>query len=146
MGQGTVIYPTELGKDGVKHPIVAWGSGSGIQGPDAYAIVTEHVASYGIVVYNSFQSNDGSELLAGIDWLIAENTRPGSMSASSNRPPESVPTVRVRPSACPEPDGSPAASAANGSGSKITARSVSSAPPWNSTAILSVASGQAGRE
>jgi hypothetical protein len=78
-GQGTVIYPTDLGKDCVKHPIVAWGSGSGIQGPNAYAIVTEHVASYGIVVYNSFQSNDGSELVAGIDWLIKENSRSGSI-------------------------------------------------------------------
>jgi hypothetical protein len=79
MGQGSVIYPTELGKNGVKHPIVAWGNGSGIQGDSAYSIVTEHVASYGIVVYNSFQSNDGSELLAGIDWLIQENSRSGSI-------------------------------------------------------------------
>lgn len=79
MGTGTVLYPTELGKGGVKHPIAAWGNGSGIQGPDTYAIVTEHVASYGIVVYNAFQSNNGSELIAGIDWLIKENTRPGSI-------------------------------------------------------------------
>jgi hypothetical protein len=79
MGQGSVIYPTELGKDGVKHPIIAWGNGSGIQGDSSYAIVTEHVASYGIVVYNSFQSNDGSELKVGLDWLIQENTRSGSI-------------------------------------------------------------------
>jgi hypothetical protein len=79
MGYGTVLYPTELGKDGVKHPIAAWGNGSGIQGPDAYSVVTEHVASYGIVVYNSFQSNNGGELVAGIDWLIQENSRPGSI-------------------------------------------------------------------
>lgn len=79
MGQGTVIYPTELGKEGIKHPIVAWGSGSGIQGGDAYAIVTDRIASYGIVVYNSFQSNNGSELIAGIDWLIQENSTSGSM-------------------------------------------------------------------
>jgi hypothetical protein len=79
MGQGSVIYPTELGKNGVKHPIIAWGNGSGIQGDSAYAIVTEHVASYGIVVYNSFQSNDGSELKVGLDWLIQENTRSGSI-------------------------------------------------------------------
>jgi hypothetical protein len=58
---------------------VAWGSGSGIQGGSAYAIVTDHVARWGIVVYNSFQSNNGSELVAGIDWLIQENTRLGSL-------------------------------------------------------------------
>jgi hypothetical protein len=78
-GQGTVIYPTVLGMNGILSPIVAWGNGSGVQGPDAYRPVTEQIASYGIVVYNSFQSNDGSELKAGIDWLISENSRAGSI-------------------------------------------------------------------
>jgi S-formylglutathione hydrolase FrmB len=42
-------------------------------------MVTQPIAEAGFVVYITYQTNDGSEMLAGLEWLIAENARSGSV-------------------------------------------------------------------
>jgi hypothetical protein len=76
----TVVYPTELGKGGVKQPFAVWGNDAGAQGPDYYRNINDLVPSHGIVVYITHRSTEtGSELIEGIDWMIAESSRAGSL-------------------------------------------------------------------
>jgi hypothetical protein len=74
----TVWRPTELGKDGVKHPIFVWGTGSTAL-PSRYNDHFTHVASHGFVVIspNSTSVNEGL-LKASLDWIIAQNAVAGS--------------------------------------------------------------------
>lgn len=69
----TVLYPRELGKDGVKHPIVVWDNGAGQTGLSIYGALLNHMASHGFAVYAAFSATDeGKELLDGLDWMIAQ--------------------------------------------------------------------------
>jgi hypothetical protein len=71
-------YPVDLGRDGLKHPIVTWGNGSGST-PDQYTLL-QRMATHGFVVIASNSSSVSAALLkGGIDWLIMENGRDGSM-------------------------------------------------------------------
>jgi hypothetical protein len=71
-------YPVDLGKDGLKHPIVTWGNGAGST-PDQYSLL-QRMATHGFVVIASNSSSVSAALLkGGIDWLIMENGRDGSM-------------------------------------------------------------------
>jgi hypothetical protein len=71
-------YPVDLGRDGLKHPIVTWGNGSGST-PDQYTLL-QRMATHGFVVIASNSSSVSAALLkGGIDWLIMENGREGSM-------------------------------------------------------------------
>jgi hypothetical protein len=71
-------YPVDLGRDGLKHPIVTWGNGSGST-PDQYTLL-QRMATHGFVVIASNSSSVSAALLkGGIDWLIMENDREGSM-------------------------------------------------------------------
>jgi hypothetical protein len=76
MGSSGVFRPTELGKDGIKHPIFVWGCGGGST-PSTYAELMSQVASHGFVVIaeSSAIGDGGAPLTAAIDWLIAENAR-----------------------------------------------------------------------
>jgi hypothetical protein len=77
-GAGYLVYPTELGADGVKHPIFVWGTGSGSV-PSQYEMHLKRLASHGFVVYSADTSSvTGALLRAGIDYLFAENERDGS--------------------------------------------------------------------
>jgi hypothetical protein len=71
--------PTALGKGGFLHPIITWGNGTGAP-PDAYDYLLRHLASWGFVVIASRQPLDGSghEILDAANYLVAENSRPGS--------------------------------------------------------------------
>jgi hypothetical protein len=74
----TVFHPTELGKDGLKHPIVIWDNGAGQTGVSIYGPLVQHLASHGFVVYHAYESSDGGkEISDGLDWMIAENARSG---------------------------------------------------------------------
>ena len=74
----TLYVPMELGRDGLKHPIVTWGNGSGST-PGQYTLLPR-IASHGFVVIASNNTSvTGALLKGGIDWLIAENGREGSM-------------------------------------------------------------------
>lgn len=77
-GAGYVVYPTELGANGFKHPVFVWGTGSGSI-PMQYAMHLTRLASHGFVVYSAdTDSVTGPLLTAGIDYLFAENDRADS--------------------------------------------------------------------
>lgn len=75
-GGFTLLRPRELGKGGVKHPIVTWGNGTGAN-PQGYAGLLDHLASHGFIVIASNSPNVGSgmEMLQGVDWVTQENER-----------------------------------------------------------------------
>jgi hypothetical protein len=68
-----VFRPTELGKDGVKHPIFVWGTGA-TSVPSQYTDHFNRVASHGFVVIspNSPQVN-ATLMKASLDWILAQN-------------------------------------------------------------------------
>jgi hypothetical protein len=75
-----LAYPKDLGKDGLKHPIVIFDNGAGQTGTSIYTSITQHLASHGFAVYHAYEStDDGKEITEGLDWMIAENTRQGGM-------------------------------------------------------------------
>lgn len=77
-GAGYLVYPTELGAEGLKHPIFVWGTGSGSV-PMQYNMHLTRLASHGFVVYSADTSSVTGELLTrGIDFLFAENDRQDS--------------------------------------------------------------------
>lgn len=77
--QGYVlVYPQELGKDGVKHPILSWGPGA-TENADSFSMLLNHLASHGFAVISYDGTPQGQELTQGIDWMVAENDRSGSM-------------------------------------------------------------------
>ena len=75
-----IFRPASLGADGEQHPIITWGNGTGAT-PEIYAALCDHLASYGFVVIASRSRNTGSgrEMIGGIDWLLSENNRRGSI-------------------------------------------------------------------
>jgi hypothetical protein len=79
-GPYTIFFPQPFDTD-CQHPIVAWGNGTGVTGPDVYAFYNDHAASWGIVVIASHNSNVGSGDFhkAGLDYLIAQNADSSSV-------------------------------------------------------------------
>ncbi|MFD8499105.1 acetylxylan esterase [Amycolatopsis sp. NPDC059657] len=75
----TIFRPTNLGGCG-KHPVILWGNGT-FATPSIYATLLRHWASHGFIVAaaNTTQSGSGSEMLAGLDYLTAQNAKPGSV-------------------------------------------------------------------
>jgi hypothetical protein len=73
-----LFHPQELGKDGVKHPIVTWGPGAA-ENAGSFTTLLNHFASHGFVVISYDGTPNGAELTKGIDWLVAEDARAGSM-------------------------------------------------------------------
>ena len=73
-----LYYPTVM-LEGV-HPIVTWGNGT-FAIPIVYQGLLDHFASYGFVVIasTSTMTGSGEEMLAGVDWLVDENSRAGSI-------------------------------------------------------------------
>lgn len=72
---GWLIYPKEIGKDGIKHPLFVFGPGGGTT-PSTYEQQGhwDRYGSYGLVIYVLPQSTgDGSAMKAGLDWLISQN-------------------------------------------------------------------------
>jgi hypothetical protein len=76
----TIYYPSPL-EANCPHPIAAWGNGTGVTGQQTYAFFNQNVASWGIVVIASDNSEVDSSpyLSAGIDYLVAQNSNPSSM-------------------------------------------------------------------
>jgi hypothetical protein len=78
----SLFVPSELGKDGVKHPIVVWTNGA-TGGISFYMPFLEHIATHGffIVADKMSGANHDPEIAmqkAGIDWVVAENERADS--------------------------------------------------------------------
>lgn len=79
----TVYLPQESAPAGAKNPIVGWMSG-GSTAPTFYPLLP-HLATHGFVVVASNtvpmigdEVNLGKEIIAGIDWAIAQNMQMGS--------------------------------------------------------------------
>ena len=82
-GRFTLYVPRTLGAQGMKHPIVAWMSGGGTS-HELYPLLPR-LATHGFVVVApnvipgiGSEIDLGKQLLAGIDWTIAEGARSGS--------------------------------------------------------------------
>ncbi|MBB5855573.1 acetylxylan esterase [Amycolatopsis umgeniensis] len=76
----TLYYPADIASDSTAHPVLIWGNGTGAT-VDQYDLLFTHLASWGYVVAaaNTGQSGSGKEMLAGARYLIAENSRSGSV-------------------------------------------------------------------
>ena len=69
-----VFHPKELGKDGVKHPVVSWGPGAA-ENASSFLMLLNHLASHGFAVISYDATPQGQELTKGIDWMLMENAR-----------------------------------------------------------------------
>jgi hypothetical protein len=83
-GSYTVYLPTMLAPNGAKNPIVGWMSGGGTT-HDLYPLLPR-LATHGFVVVAANvvpgigeEANLGKQIIAGIDWALAENEKSGSM-------------------------------------------------------------------
>src|SRR4051812_19225649 len=80
-GAGHTIYrPAALGTLGcTTHPVVLWGNGTGAS-PSNYDALLRHWASHGFIVAAADTRNaySGQEMVAGLDWLVAQNGTAGS--------------------------------------------------------------------
>ncbi|WP_336158376.1 poly(ethylene terephthalate) hydrolase family protein [Amycolatopsis sp. VC5-11] len=76
----TLYYPADLASSTAKHPVLIWGNGTGAT-VDQYELLFTHLATWGYVVAaaNTGQSGSGIEMLDGAKYLIAENSRQGSV-------------------------------------------------------------------
>jgi hypothetical protein len=79
-GALTIFYPTNLGANGFKHPIVTWANGTGST-PTNYTATLTNLASWGFVVVasNSGQTGYGTEVWAAAQYMISRNTTAGSI-------------------------------------------------------------------
>jgi hypothetical protein len=74
-----LYYPTNLGANGFKHPIVTWGNGTGGTSTGA-AYFLRHLASWGFVVIASQDKyeRNGASILAAAHKMVDENSNPSS--------------------------------------------------------------------
>jgi hypothetical protein len=76
----TLFYPTNLGQGGFKHPIITWGNGTNAV-PTQYTATLTDLASWGFVVVASNSKNTGwgTEMWAGTQYMLQQNTTSGSI-------------------------------------------------------------------
>lgn len=74
-GTFSLHHPANLGQDGLLHPMITWGNGTGTTSV-SYQQFLVHLASHGFIVIASNNTNVGSgaEMRAGLDWVIAGHT------------------------------------------------------------------------
>jgi hypothetical protein len=74
-----LYYPTNLGANGFKHPILTWGNGTN-GAPVHYAKFLTHMASWGFVIIATVDkmTGPGQTMLDGVNFLIAANGNPAS--------------------------------------------------------------------
>lgn len=75
-----IWYPTDLGQDGFKHPIITWGNGSDAV-PEQYTYLLNHLASWGFVVIATelTATASGEEITDAARYLMAESANPSSI-------------------------------------------------------------------
>jgi len=75
----TIFRPKTFLTNGCVHPMVVWGNGT-INTPATYTALFNHWASHGFIVAAANTSNAGSgkEMLACLNYMIAQNTTSGS--------------------------------------------------------------------
>ena len=76
----TIFRPTVLGEEDRLHPIVVWGNGTATL-PSFYEGILSHWATHGMVVAaaNTSDAGSGTEMIACLDYLQAQNDTPGSV-------------------------------------------------------------------
>lgn len=75
-GPGCRVYrPSNLGQNGVRHPIILWGNGTGAT-PATYGALLTHWASHGFVVAaaDTSDAGTGQEMLACLTYLVQANS------------------------------------------------------------------------
>jgi hypothetical protein len=77
----TLFRPKDLSPDGLCHPVITWGNGTGST-PDLYRSLLNLFASHGFVVIGSNSKNvaqgDPKPMLVGVEWLLEQNEDPSS--------------------------------------------------------------------
>lgn len=75
-----VWYPTGVGANGDRHPIITWGNGT-FAHPFQYDYLLSHLASWGFVVIAPDNTNTGSgqEMLQAVDFLKGQDNDPSSV-------------------------------------------------------------------
>jgi hypothetical protein len=78
-----IFHPVNLGDNGFKHPIIAWGNGSGDTPVPAttFATLLRHLASWGFVVIatRDGETGVGNTILDSAHYMIDRNTDSGSV-------------------------------------------------------------------
>lgn len=79
LGACTVHRPTVLGQNGVTHPVILWGNGTGAS-PATYSALLSHLASHGFIAAaaNTANAGNGSQMLACLDQLTTANATASS--------------------------------------------------------------------
>jgi hypothetical protein len=73
MSAYTLFYPTDLGKDGLKHPVITWGNGA-LTTPSSYSGFLPVLASQGFFIIAANTSSVTPEAMqSGLDWALAQN-------------------------------------------------------------------------
>jgi dienelactone hydrolase len=77
----TMFRPAELGADGLCHPVITWGNGTG-SSPSLYGVFLRHLASHGFIVIASdspqVAQGDPPPMVVGVEWLHEQNADPTS--------------------------------------------------------------------
>jgi hypothetical protein len=75
----TYYWPTNLGSQNRKHPVVLWGNGTFLN-PSNYDAFLRHLASHGFIVAaaNTTNAGSGQEMLAGLTNLTNFNSAPNN--------------------------------------------------------------------
>lgn len=80
-GQGTctIHSPTQLGQNGVTHPVIIWGNGTGAS-PATYSALLSHWASHGFIVAaaNTSNAGNGTAMLACLTTMTNNNNNAAS--------------------------------------------------------------------
>ena len=77
-GPHHVWRPTEMGKDGLKHPVFVWGTGAGAT-PDRYNGYFGRFATHGIVVVAPTPASlSASNMSSALAWILEQNDTMGS--------------------------------------------------------------------
>lgn len=89
-GTGCAIYhPTTMGQNGLKHPVIVWGNGTGSPAECSggshvfgeYDYLFNQWASHGFIVAvaNTASSGSGTDLLDCLDWIEQQDSVAGSI-------------------------------------------------------------------
>ena len=76
----TIHRPATLGQNGVTHPVILWGNGTGAT-PSTYQELLAHWASHGFIVAaaNTSNAGNGSQMITCLNFVLAQNTSPSSV-------------------------------------------------------------------
>lgn len=83
-GTYTIVRPETLGKDGFRHAPIIFGPGIGGE-MSSMADLQRRIASHGFVIIGRRldggprNAENNRRMTAGLDWLIAQNSTPGSL-------------------------------------------------------------------